>query len=188
MKEVKSKTLAITGSNGKTTVKEMIGSLLDHQNTVLTKDNENNEFGIAYTVLKIDKNTENLILECGARKAGDFDLIVYESEVNGTEHVAVIKGDISNDEPVLVRMHAMNILDDTLRDIQNSRAGELEMSLRMIAEEGRGAAVLIRDSWNARFSNQVNLRKADWNAKQKISEGLMKVQTISPATLEIFYN
>jgi len=76
LNEVKPKTLAITGSNGKTTVKEMIGSLLDHQNTVLTKDNENNEFGIAYTVLKIDKNTENLILECGARKAGDFDLIV----------------------------------------------------------------------------------------------------------------
>ena len=102
---------------------------------------------------------------------GDFDLIVYESEVNGTEHVAVVKGDISNDEPVLVRMHAMNILEDTLRDIQNSRAGELEMSLRMIGEEGRGAAVLIRDSWNARFSNQVNLRKADLNAKPKMSNG-----------------
>jgi len=102
---------------------------------------------------------------------GDFDLIVYESEVNGTEHVAVVKGDISNDEPVLVRMHAMNILEDTLRDIQNSRAGELEMSLRMIGEEGRGAAVLIRDSWNARFSNQVNLRKADLNAKLKKSKG-----------------
>ena len=102
---------------------------------------------------------------------GDFDLIVYESEVNGTEHVAVVKGNISNDEPVLVRMHAMNILDDTLRDIQNSRAGELEMSLRMIAEEGRGAAVLIRDSWNARFSNQVNLRKTDLNAKPKMSKG-----------------
>ena len=76
MNKVKPRTLAITGSNGKTTVKEMIGSLLDHQNTVATKDNENNEFGIAYTVLKIDKDTENLILECGARKAGDFDLIV----------------------------------------------------------------------------------------------------------------
>ncbi len=102
---------------------------------------------------------------------GDFDLIVYESEVNGTEHVAVVKGDISNNEPVLVRMHAMNILEDTLRDIQNSRAGELEMSLRMIGEEGRGAAVLIRDSWNARFSNQVNLRKADLNANPKKSKG-----------------
>ena len=76
LNKVKPRTLAITGSNGKTTVKEMIGSLLNHQNTVVTKDNENNEFGIAYTVLKIDKDTENLIVECGARKAGDFDLIV----------------------------------------------------------------------------------------------------------------
>ena len=91
---------------------------------------------------------------------GDFDLIVYESEVNGTEHVAVVKGKISGEDDVLVRMHAMNILDDTLRDISSSRAGELEMSLRMISEEGTGAVVLIRDSWNALFSNQVNLRKA----------------------------
>ena len=75
-KQLSATVLGVTGSNGKTTVKEMIGSLLDHQNTVATKDNENNEFGIAYTVLKIDKDTENLILECGARKAGDFDLIV----------------------------------------------------------------------------------------------------------------
>ena len=66
---------------------------------------------------------------------GDFHLIVYESAVNGTEHVAVVKGEISGEDDVLVRMHAMNILDDTLRDIGSSRAGELEMSLRMIAEE-----------------------------------------------------
>ena len=91
---------------------------------------------------------------------GEFDLIIYESQVNGTEHVAIVKGDVSTAEPVLVRMHALNVLDDTLRDIQNPRAGELEMSLRLIAEEGRGAVVLIRDSWNTRFSNQVNLRAA----------------------------
>ena len=92
---------------------------------------------------------------------GEFDLIVYESLVNGTEHVAVVKGDVTTDDSVLVRMHAMNILDDTLRDTKNPRAGELEMSLRMIAKEGRGAVVLIRDSWNARFSNQVSLRATD---------------------------
>jgi len=88
-----------------------------------------------------------------------FDLIVYESQINGSEHVAVIKGDLSTPDPVLVRMHALNILDDTLRDVQNPRAGELEMSLRMIAEEKRGAVVLIRDSWNARFTNQISLRQ-----------------------------
>ena len=91
---------------------------------------------------------------------GEFDVIIYQSQVNGTEHVAVVKGDVSTSEPVLVRMHALNVLDDTLRDIQYPRAGELEMSLRLIAEEGRGAVVLIRDSWNSRFSNQVNLRAA----------------------------
>ncbi|MEE2954868.1 MAG: 3,4-dihydroxy-2-butanone-4-phosphate synthase [Pseudomonadota bacterium] len=96
-----------------------------------------------------------------------FDLIVYESQINGSEHVAVIKGDLSTPDPVLVRMHALNILDDTLRDVQNSRAGELEMSLRMIAEEKRGAVVLIRDSWNSRFTNQISLRQITHSNKSK---------------------
>ena len=38
-----------------------------------------------------------------------FELIVYESQINGSEHVAVIKGDLSTPDPVLVRMHALNI-------------------------------------------------------------------------------
>jgi 3,4-dihydroxy 2-butanone 4-phosphate synthase/GTP cyclohydrolase II len=100
---------------------------------------------------------------------GDFSLIIFESQVNGTEHVAVVKGDVTTSDPVLVRMHALNVLDDTLRDIQNPRAGELEMSLRLIAEEGRGAVVLIRDSWNTRFSNQVSLRDTAADADEKAS-------------------
>lgn len=115
---------------------------------------------IAYR-LRHDATVERTIETTLKRTTGgEFDLIVYESQVNGTEHVAIVKGDVSTAEPVLVRMHALNVLDDTLRDIQNPRAGELEMSLRLIAEEGRGAIVLIRDSWNTRFSNQVNLRAA----------------------------
>jgi 3,4-dihydroxy 2-butanone 4-phosphate synthase/GTP cyclohydrolase II len=115
---------------------------------------------IAYR-LRHDATVERTI-ETTLKRAtgGEFDLIIYESKVNGTEHVAIVKGDVSTAEPALVRMHALNVLDDTLRDIQNPRAGELEMSLRLIAEEGRGAVVLIRDSWNSRFSNQVSLRAA----------------------------
>ena len=115
---------------------------------------------IAYR-LRHDATVERTI-ETTLKRAhgGEFDVIIYQSQVNGTEHVAVVKGDVSTSEPVLVRMHALNVLDDTLRDIHNPRAGELEMSLRLIAEEGRGAVVLIRDSWNSRFSNQVNLSAA----------------------------
>jgi 3,4-dihydroxy 2-butanone 4-phosphate synthase/GTP cyclohydrolase II len=90
---------------------------------------------------------------------GDFDLYVYESQVNGMEHVAVVKGDLSGPDPVLVRMHALNVFDDVLHGARDDRSGELEMSLRMIAEEGRGAVVLIRDSWNTRFSNQISMRR-----------------------------
>lgn len=88
---------------------------------------------------------------------GEFNVIVFESAVNGTEHVAVVKGDVSGGDPPLVRMHAVNIMNDVLHDASSGRSRELEKSLSMIAKEGRGAAVLIRDSWNSRFSNQIQL-------------------------------
>jgi 3,4-dihydroxy 2-butanone 4-phosphate synthase/GTP cyclohydrolase II len=59
---------------------------------------------------------------------------------------------------VIVRMHALNILDDVLHDTKTGRAGELESALDIIAAAGRGVVVLIRESWNTSFSNQVRLR------------------------------
>jgi 3,4-dihydroxy 2-butanone 4-phosphate synthase/GTP cyclohydrolase II len=88
---------------------------------------------------------------------GEFDVYVYESAINGTEHVAIVKGDLAGSPPPLVRMHAVNIMNDVLKDQGAGRGDELDVSLRMIAEEGRGVAVLIRDSWNTRFSNQIQL-------------------------------
>ena len=82
---------------------------------------------------------------------------MYESTLNGTEHVAIVKGDVTGASPPLVRMHALNIMNDVLKDFLGGRSRELEMSLGMIAKEGSGAAVLIRDSWNSRFSNQIQL-------------------------------
>ena len=40
-----------------------------------SKENENNEFGIPYTILSMPLDTEFLVVECGARKKNDFDLI-----------------------------------------------------------------------------------------------------------------
>ena len=73
--KVKPKTIAITGSNGKTTVKEMIGQVLSEEEAVITHKNENNEYGIPFTVLRLTEKTNYLVLECGARKLGDFNLI-----------------------------------------------------------------------------------------------------------------
>ena len=54
-----------------------------------------------------------------------------------------------------------------LHDLKAGRTGELETALRTIAEEGRGVVVLIRDTWNTSFSNQVRLRHDLPPAKDK---------------------
>ena len=70
----KVKVIFITGSYGKTTVKDMLKSLLGDK-CHASKDNENNEFGIPFTILSMPRNTDYLVVECGARNIGDFDLI-----------------------------------------------------------------------------------------------------------------
>ncbi len=104
----------------------------------------------------VERKIETAItLSCGST----FDLVVFENSFNGTEHVALTLGEWNEDDPVLVRMHALNIMDDVLHDANSDRADELEMSFRLVANEGKGAIVLIQDSWNSRFSNQIRLRQ-----------------------------
>ncbi len=77
---------------------------------------------------------------------GQFHLAVYVNKTSYLEHVALWQGDLSPAKgPALVRMHAINLLDDVLGDSTSGKAGELQQAMRMIGEEGRGAVVLIRE-------------------------------------------
>jgi 3,4-dihydroxy 2-butanone 4-phosphate synthase/GTP cyclohydrolase II len=77
---------------------------------------------------------------------GPFKLRVYLNAVDNTEHLALIKGDVSTADPVLVRMHAVNILEDSIGMGRNgNRRSLVERAMRRIGEEGRGVIVLIRD-------------------------------------------
>lgn len=87
---------------------------------------------------------------------GTFDMTIYRSELDGTEHVALSCGDLSSSGPVLVRMHAMDVLTDALGDNGTGKADILQRSLKAIADEGRGAVVVIR---NPR-ANALSSRKA----------------------------
>lgn len=90
-----------------------------------------------------------------SRFGGEFRIRVYSNSVEYAEHIALIRGDISGDEPVLVRMHQANILADSLGDITagefyggeaRPRSGELAASMRMIAKANRGVVVFIRET------------------------------------------
>jgi 3,4-dihydroxy 2-butanone 4-phosphate synthase/GTP cyclohydrolase II len=62
------------------------------------------------------------------------------------EHVALVKGDISGPAPVLVRMHALNVLDDVLGQATEGRGGLLQGAMMEIARAGRGVVVLLREA------------------------------------------
>ena len=68
--------IAITGSVGKTTVKEMIGSILNQLGSCLTSHgNMNNEIGLPLTLFGIEKETKFVVVEMGAAKNGDIDYL-----------------------------------------------------------------------------------------------------------------
>ncbi len=76
--------------------------------------------------------------------AGEFLCKVYENTLDGSEHIALIKGDPSNDEPIHVRMHALNSFEDII-GICAERYRKTEAALKEIHRIGRGVCILLRD-------------------------------------------
>ena len=75
-KKLNTKIIGITGSNGKTTTKELINSVLKtHFITHCTKGNLNNHIGVPLSLLEISKNTEVAIIEMGANHIGEIKLL-----------------------------------------------------------------------------------------------------------------
>ena len=68
--------VAITGSNGKTTVKEMVASIFRQFGTVLaTRGNQNNHLGVPLTLLSIERHHEFAVVEMGANHIGEIDVL-----------------------------------------------------------------------------------------------------------------
>ncbi len=80
-----------------------------------------------------------------SRYGGDFRLQVYVNLLDRVEHIALVKGDIETDEPVLVRVHAVNMLEDLLGEGETGRGDQLHRAMRMIGEAGRGVLVILRE-------------------------------------------
>ncbi|SEF54615.1 3,4-dihydroxy 2-butanone 4-phosphate synthase / GTP cyclohydrolase II [Thalassococcus halodurans] len=77
---------------------------------------------------------------------GEWQMRIYSDSTHGDEHIVLTKGDISGDEPVLVRMHAMDPLLDVVGTGPKGRADEFGDAMKAVAEAGRGVVVLLRDT------------------------------------------
>lgn len=75
---------------------------------------------------------------------GNFKLTMYRSRLTGLEHLALVKGDVANGEPVLVRVHSECFTGDVLGSERCDCGPQLHTAMEMIEKEGRGAVLYMR--------------------------------------------
>ena len=91
------------------------------------------------------------------RVGGDWRMVIYTNTVSNIEHIALVKGDISTGDPVLVRMHALDLMADLLGAVSEKRAGdELATAMAAISNAGCGVIVVLRESTVSSLSAMVS--------------------------------
>ena len=75
---------------------------------------------------------------------GDFKLIVYENDVDQAEHLALVKGEVNPDQPVLVRVHSECLTGDVFGSQRCDCGDQLQVAMRNVAAEGVGVVLYLR--------------------------------------------
>jgi 3,4-dihydroxy 2-butanone 4-phosphate synthase/GTP cyclohydrolase II len=88
---------------------------------------------------------------------GDWRAVVYANTVEYQEHLVLIKGDVSSPEPVMVRMHAIDLLDDMTG---SPHWIAVHNAMHMIGKAGRGVVVMIREHRPTALAERVRLLAA----------------------------
>ena len=77
-------------------------------------------------------------------KFGDFEAIVFENEIDHVDHMALVIGEIKEDEPVLIRVHSECLTGDAFGSMRCDCGEQLEAAMRMISEAGSGIILYMR--------------------------------------------
>jgi len=75
---------------------------------------------------------------------GEFIIKIYTNQIDRKEHVALIKGKVDSEKPVLVRMHSECLTGDVFHSLRCDCHDQLHMSLKMIGEQDTGVVVYMR--------------------------------------------
>ena len=108
------------------------------------------KIGTISDLIAYRRRHDNLIRERAVKRVqsvhgGDWLMRIFTDDTHGDEHVVLTKGDLSGEAPVLVRVHTLNPLEDVL-GIGDDHVGDLQRAMKVIAAEGRGVIVLLRDT------------------------------------------
>lgn len=99
-------------------------------------------------LIKYRRRTERLVARVAetripTRHYGEFKVYAYEATVEPREAIALVKGELSADEPTLVRVHSSCVTGDLLSSLRCDCGAQLELALRQIDREGKGALIYL---------------------------------------------
>jgi 3,4-dihydroxy 2-butanone 4-phosphate synthase/GTP cyclohydrolase II len=77
-------------------------------------------------------------------KYGEFTAIAYKSDIDPDEHLALVMGDVTTEEPVLVRVHSECLTGDVFGSLRCDCGEQVDLALQSIAKEGRGVLLYMR--------------------------------------------
>lgn len=75
---------------------------------------------------------------------GDFKIIAYENSLDNYTHIALVKGDVTTPEPVLIRVHSECLTGDVFASMRCDCGGQLHTAMAQIEKEGRGVILYMR--------------------------------------------
>lgn len=79
-----------------------------------------------------------------SRYGGDWKVVAFENDVDKLDHIALIKGDLSGDDPVLVRVHSECLTGDVMGSLRCDCGDQLHKAMEAIDKEGRGVIIYMR--------------------------------------------
>ena len=110
------------------------------------------EFGLCLItiadLIAYRRRTERLVKRVASTRLptaryGDFQVVAYESSVEPHHVIALVKGDITDGTPVLVRVHSSCVTGDLLDSLRCDCGSQLHMALQLITDAGRGALIYL---------------------------------------------
>lgn len=116
------------------------------------------KIGTISDLITYRSRNDNLVVETSSETVqsefgGEWEMRIFTDQTHGVEHVVMIKGDVTTDEPVLVRTHALHEASDLL-GLGPKPANELNVAMELVAKEGRGVVCLFRSPHNALYANE----------------------------------
>ncbi|QIE54257.1 3,4-dihydroxy-2-butanone-4-phosphate synthase [Pikeienuella piscinae] len=125
------------------------GSMARLPDLVAFAQRHNLKIGTISDLIAWRRRHDNLVREVASTHieseiGGQWALRVFRDTANGTEHIALVKGEITPGAPTLVRMHQLDPLEDVLA-LAGGHWRQAPSAMAAIAEEGCGALVLLRD-------------------------------------------